>query len=76
MRPTEVAGVPKLAVALTRAMQLGCIVAPIKATGEVRVICPCGRKRVTINARKKDAPVALLVLLKHAVTEADGPGAF
>lgn len=56
---------PKLRVALKIAGDAGCVVEKPNRTGEVRVTCPCGKARLTMNARRKDAPVALLLLLKH-----------
>ena len=62
-------GVPKLETSLARARALGCRVELVKGTGEVRVVCPCGARRATLNNRKKDSPRILLLLLKHAVDD-------
>jgi hypothetical protein len=57
-------GIPTLRVALAEAARRGMTVQKVYRTGEVDVIC--GSKRVRINARRKDAPRALLTLLRRA----------
>ena len=55
-------GVLNLHEALTLATRLGCVVAPVRRTGEVRVSHSLSRS-VVVNNRRKDAPRALLKLL-------------
>ena len=57
-------GTIKLRVALALARTLGAEVRPVNRTGEVDIISPTGR-RVRHNARKKDANMALLLLIKE-----------
>jgi hypothetical protein len=51
--------------ALKEARQLGCEVTPVRRTGEILVKHPRGRRQVRINARRKDVPVHLSMLLKR-----------
>lgn len=55
MRPTH-------KVALLYARRLGCTVVPVKASGEVRITAPDGR-RMNVNNRRQEASRALLDLL-------------
>lgn len=56
--------VPTRKAALSMARHYGCTVEHAGHNGEVRVIAPDGT-RVNINNRRKDAPMALLTLLRR-----------
>jgi hypothetical protein len=58
-------GNPNLRESLALASRLGCSVRPINRTGEVRVLPPSGGKPVTVNARRKDSPRSLLVMVRR-----------
>ena len=60
-------GVLNLHEALTLATRLGCVVAPVRRTGEMRVSHSMS-KPVVVNSRRKDAPRALLKLLARLDT--------
>ena len=57
------AHIPTLRRALSAARALGFTVARVPHTGELRVSDPRGGPSVRLNARRKDAPRALLILL-------------
>jgi hypothetical protein len=49
------------------ARDLGCDIAPIRRTGEDRVMHPLFRPGVKVDARRKDCPRHLSVYLKRVV---------
>jgi hypothetical protein len=68
-RPLQPGEVPTLAVALSMARQLGCTVEAVRRTGEIRVTWE--GYRLTINNRRKDAPLQLLKLLRAVQQQAE-----
>lgn len=50
---------------LRTAMSLGCLIEPVRRTGEIIVSHPLVGYRVRLNGRRKDAPRALTVMLRR-----------
>lgn len=59
-------GRPNLKKALLEAQSMGLEVRAVRRTGEVSVWDPFTREKSTVNARRKDTPMGLMLLLKHS----------
>lgn len=64
-KPLDLSGVPNLNKMLKEAERLGCTVAKVPNTGEVRVSHPDYPKRLTLNARKKSGNQAITQMLRQ-----------
>lgn len=49
------------------ALQNGCIVEPVRGTGEIRFRHPALAKSVRVNGRRKDASLALISWLRQII---------
>lgn len=64
--------VPRLRTALAHARVLGCRIEKPKATGEVVVISPDGKRRCRVNNRRDDASLELIRLLRAVEAKRTG----
>lgn len=64
-RQLSLDGVPNRVELLREAGRLGCVVEPVRRTGEVRVLPPDGGPPLMLNNRRKEGTRVLVLLLRR-----------